>query len=169
MLGKLLPLVFIICIFLPGVLWSSCVSLTTMQPGWLQDPINKAWGKMSQCCPALPSCIQPCFCCSSRFSSCCNFHDRSWDLSLSASREEKVPSLSLLPQVHGEGTFSTSLGALFQGWQRGCSSPKKSFSGLRPTSPCRLGCHSSLCLGSADFNWARQAVLRQKKKMMSKG
>lgn len=65
MLGKLwvltLPLAFIISIVLLGMLWSSYrrpMRQTTIQPGWLWDAINKAWGKMPQCRTVLPSALQ---------------------------------------------------------------------------------------------------------------
>ena len=97
----------------------------------------------------------------SGFSSCSHFHNLHWDLSPSASREEKDPGLSLLlprpswrypsappHQLHRQ--------AHFQGWQRGaaplpcfCWGLNKSSDGLGMVTASRFGCHGRLYLGFA--------------------
>lgn len=96
------------------------------------------------------------------FSPYSNFHDPCWDLSLSASREEKKnPSLLLLlprPSWRHPSTPPHQLHRRthFQRRRRGaaplpcsCRGLNKFSGGLGPVSASRLGCHGRLYLGFA--------------------
>lgn len=127
--------------------------LTTIQPGWLQDPRNKAWRKMPQCWPALPTSPQ--------------LHPAL--LVLLLRRETPVSLLAVISMTRA-GIYPwvqakrkkmpvcccCSMSIVKEPSTPPCTLPvvallPKILSGLRAASPSRLGCHRSLCLCSADW------------------
>lgn len=187
MLGKLwgltLPLAFIISIVLLGMLWSSYMRpmrQTTIQPRCLLDAINKGWGKMPQCCAALPSSSQlhpALFCCSSskklQFLFLLWFPQPTLGLVAECQHRRKDPSLLLLcPLWRYPSTPPQQWHRWehFQWWQRtdaplSCSWRLNASSGIT----LQVGLSQMLCLSFAHVTSSSAGRLCSGKKLCQRG